>query len=64
MLETPPTVRRDSAADDILAALASRGGVGLPVLDEAGDAVVGWITYETVLPRLHPGIRGQPTDCD
>lgn len=62
LLELPPTVRPDTAADDILAALAGRGGVGLPLVNEAGDAVVGWITYETVLPRLYPGVGARPRD--
>jgi CIC family chloride channel protein len=62
LLELPPTVKPDTAADDILAALAGRGGIGLPVVNEAGDAVVGWITYETVLPRLYPGVGAPPRD--
>ena len=40
--------------DDLLAALGGHGGTGLPVVNREKTALVGWITYETVLARMHP----------
>jgi len=50
----PPTVTADAPVDDILAGLRGRGGTGLPVLDDEKTALIGWITYESVLSKLRP----------
>ncbi|WP_325096649.1 chloride channel protein [Mycolicibacterium vinylchloridicum] len=47
-------VSADANVRDILNALKGRGGTGLPVLDTARTSLIGWVTYETVLSRLHP----------
>ncbi len=54
----PPMVSAETGPGEILAALHGHGGTGLPVLDTSGTAVIGWVTYETVLARMHPGIGG------
>ena len=58
LVERPVLVAADSAVGDILSALTGYGGSGLPVVDTARGLVIGWITYEAVLSRLHPGIAG------
>ena len=58
LVRMAPTVSAETGARDIIAALDGHGGTGLPVLDTTGTAVIGWITYETVLARMHPGIGG------
>jgi CIC family chloride channel protein len=55
LVESPPTLRPEAATDDILLALNGRGGAGVPVLNQHGDAVIGWITYENVLARMRRG---------
>jgi CIC family chloride channel protein len=50
------TIGADDGPRQILAALAGHGGTGLPVLDQAGTALIGWVTYEIVLARMHPDI--------
>ena len=50
----PTAVTADASADDILAGLSGRGGTGLPVLNDDETALIGWITYESVLTRLRP----------
>lgn len=57
LIWAPPTIAADVGPHEILAALSGRGGSGLPVLNSEGTAVIGWITYETVLARMHPGIE-------
>ena len=47
-------VGADASVRDILNALKGRGGTGLPVLDSDRTSLIGWVTYETVLSRLHP----------
>ncbi|WP_329063563.1 hypothetical protein [Amycolatopsis sp. NBC_01480] len=44
----------DSSLSDALTALVADQGSGLPVLDPASHALVGWITHQTVLTALHP----------
>jgi CIC family chloride channel protein len=53
------TIGADAGPQEILAALSGHGGTGLPVLDRDRTALIGWITYETVLARMHPGISEQ-----
>lgn len=70
-VDTPRTVGALTAAVDtigaadgpheILAALAGHGGTGLPVVNNDGSALIGWITYEDVLARMHPDIDN-PSD--
>jgi CIC family chloride channel protein len=57
LVRLPPTISADTGLRDILAALSGHGGTGLPVLDDAGTTVIGWITYETVLARMHPDVQ-------
>ena len=56
LVEQPVLVSGDSTTTEILSALAGYGGTGLPVLDTDRGVVIGWITYEAVLTRLHPGV--------
>ena len=49
-----PTVGIDDDPPKILSVLAGHGGTGLPVVNREKTALVGWITYETVLARMHP----------
>jgi CIC family chloride channel protein len=56
----PTVLAADTPPHQILSALTGHGGTGLPVLDAAGTAVIGWITYETVLARMHPEITTEP----
>ncbi|MFZ0834072.1 MAG: chloride channel protein [Mycobacterium sp.] len=44
----------DDPPPRILSALGGHGGTGLPVVNRDKTALVGWITYETVLARMHP----------
>jgi len=60
LVRLPPCVRAQTGPQEILEALHGHGGTGLPVLDTSATAVIGWITYETVLARMHPGIGGTP----
>ncbi len=55
-----PTVGIDDDPPKILSALAGHGGTGLPVVNREKTALVGWITYETVLARMHPDGRAPP----
>ncbi|WP_396924939.1 chloride channel protein [Mycolicibacterium sp.] len=48
------TIASDADVRRILDALKGRGGSGLPVLNQDRTCLVGWVTYETVLARLHP----------
>lgn len=56
IVRRPVTIDEDAAPEEILAALSGYGGTGLPVLDRKRTAVIGWITYENVLGRMHPDI--------
>ncbi|WP_237752554.1 chloride channel protein [Mycolicibacterium aromaticivorans] len=47
-------IASDADVRRILDALKGRGGSGLPVLDPDRTCLVGWVTYEAVLARLHP----------
>lgn len=64
LVSLPPLIGADAPRSEILAALNGHGGTGLPVLDSARRAVIGWVTYETVLARMHPevplGSRAMP----
>lgn len=56
IVQRPTALAADTPPHEILAALTGHGGTGLPVLDSDGTALMGWITYETVLARMHPEI--------
>jgi chloride channel protein, CIC family len=60
IVHSAPTVGADDYPTRILAALAGHGGTGLPVVNRDKTALVGWITYETVLARMHPDGRERP----
>jgi CIC family chloride channel protein len=54
LAQIPPRVTETSTLIDALHALAGAEGTGLPVLDPAGHALVGWITHRTLLTALQP----------
>jgi CIC family chloride channel protein len=54
LVSFPKSIPADAGPSEILAALSGRGGTGLPVLDDG--AVIGWVTYETVLAKMHPEV--------
>ena len=56
LIEQPVLVTVDTTTPDILAALAGYGGTGLPVVDTDRGVMIGWITYEAVLNKVHPAI--------
>ena len=60
LVRHPTTIGADAGPREILAALTGHGGTGLPVLDHDQTAVIGWITYENVLARMHPDIATPP----
>ncbi|TPG32033.1 chloride channel protein [Mycobacterium hodleri] len=55
----PTALAADTQPHEILAALAGHGATGLPVVDQDGAALIGWLTYETVLARMHPEITNE-----
>ncbi len=61
LVQRPRIISADTAPPEILSALKGYGGTGLPVLDQDGSALIGWITYETVLARLHPDMPAGPS---
>ncbi len=48
------TITADAGVREVLKALKGRGGTGLPMLDAERSSLIGWVTYETVLSKLHP----------
>jgi CIC family chloride channel protein len=54
LVTLPVAIASDAPTDEVLATLSGHGGTGLPVLDDDRAAVVGWVTYESVLARLRP----------
>ncbi len=56
----PATVATDAPTDEVLAKLSRHGGTGIPVLTDDRMSVIGWVTYESVLGRLHPGGTARP----
>lgn len=56
ILRRPNALAGDTSPHGILAALSGHGGTGLPVVDGDGNTVIGWITYETILAKMHPEI--------
>lgn len=54
LISHPTPVDVDADSQSIVRALSGRGATGLPVLDNGHRAVVGWLTYESLLAKLHP----------
>jgi CIC family chloride channel protein len=54
LAELPSVVTTDSSLSDALSALVADQGSGLPVLDPASHALVGWITHQSILTALQP----------
>jgi CIC family chloride channel protein len=55
LAELPAAVTADRPIADALHLLVAAQGTGLPVLDDSRTALVGWITYQSVLAALRPG---------
>ena len=57
-------LREDQTLEDAVRALTATEGTGVPVLDAAGSAVVGWITHRDVLQAyrktLERSVRDRP----
>ncbi|MFI1523831.1 chloride channel protein [Kitasatospora cineracea] len=49
----PAAVTPATPVAEVLGSLVDAGGEGLPVLDQDGEKVVGWITDQAVLAALH-----------
>ncbi|HEY1573276.1 MAG TPA: chloride channel protein [Pseudonocardiaceae bacterium] len=60
LAEMPSRIVETSTLADALPLLAGAEGTGLPVLDPAGHALVGWITHRTLLTALQPSTRTTP----
>lgn len=58
LVAPPVAVSAGASADEVLTKLSGRGGTGLPVLNDERTALVGWITYESVLPWLRDAAGG------
>jgi len=54
LIHPAPTITADANLSEVLKALAGHGGTGLPVLDSERTSLIGWVTHETVLAKLHP----------
>jgi CIC family chloride channel protein len=54
LAELPTPVTAEQPIADALQLLATAQGTGLPVLDEAKTALVGWITHQKVLAAFRP----------
>jgi CIC family chloride channel protein len=54
LAQTPPKITQNSTLTDALHALAGAEGTGLPVLDDDGARLIGWITHQAVLTALRP----------
>jgi CIC family chloride channel protein len=60
LARSPGAISTDNGPHEILRALAGHASTGLPVLNRDQNALIGWITYETILARLHPDIGDGP----
>lgn len=56
----PKPVAGDTDLSEVLDALVTAEGPGLPVLDDSRTRLVGWITHQSVLGALHPGSAEHP----
>ncbi|MBT2448901.1 chloride channel protein [Streptomyces sp. ISL-43] len=50
----PPALLAGQSLEEALPLLAASDGDGLPVLDEDGRHLLGWITHRSALAALHP----------
>ena len=48
-----PTLKATQTLQQALPALIQNDDAGLPVLDEKGDTVIGWLTHRDVLGLCH-----------
>jgi CIC family chloride channel protein len=55
VVERTSSVRADETVDVALELLESAASTAVPVLDETGTEVVGWLTHQQVLAALRPG---------
>ena len=60
LAELPALVTTDSSLGNALSALVADKGNGLPVLDPPAQALVGWITHQTILIALQPARGATP----
>lgn len=51
----PPTVIETATLATALDALTGQPGTGIPVVNDVGDTVIGWLTHSAVLGALHDG---------
>lgn len=54
LIRRPIALDETADSEKIVGALSGRGATGLPLLNAGHTAVVGWVTYESLLERLHP----------
>jgi CIC family chloride channel protein len=52
VVELPATTSEGTALTDALGVLTTAPGTGVPVLDQDGQVLVGWLTHQAVLARL------------
>ncbi|AWZ05768.1 MULTISPECIES: chloride channel protein [unclassified Streptomyces] len=52
--DRPPALLAGQSLEEALPLLAASDGDGLPVLDEGGHHLLGWITHRSALAALHP----------
>ncbi len=58
LVREAPTVRVGDTLEEAVTALGATDDDGVPVLDEAGDRLVGWITHRVVLAAYRQRARG------
>ncbi|WP_199239426.1 chloride channel protein [Streptomyces sp. ICBB 8177] len=51
----PKPVGAATDLSDALDALVTADGAGLPVLDETGSRLIGWVTHQSILTAMHRG---------
>ncbi|MEU6559528.1 chloride channel protein [Nocardia nova] len=59
----PPTVAETSTLATALDTLTGESGTGVPVVNDAGDTVIGWLTHSAVLGAVH-GVTAAPSGTD
>ncbi len=57
VLESAATVKADARLDKVIESLDLSGTAAIPVLDENGDGVIGWVDYARTLRALRGGQR-------
>ncbi len=61
LIQLPRTVTLDSPLHEALDALVAAEQSGLPVLDETGRHVAGWITHQSLLAAVHKAHTPAPS---